>query len=121
MPCSISYLPPSLPPSLPHLPPSLPHLPPSLPHLPPSPPSLRIVKLSSPYLNVLIVCGVVFFYVDIILFGIDEATASTSTVNALCMVSIPADLEPQQEQITVEGLHLRLAYHAGTGLMPSAW
>lgn len=68
------------------IPPSLPLFP-SLPLLPPSPPS-RIVKLSSPYLNVLIVCGVVFFYIDVILFGIDDGTASRATVNALCMVSI---------------------------------
>ena len=48
----------------------------------------RVVKLSSPYLNVLIVVGVILFYVDVILFGVDEGTpASRCTVNALCMVS----------------------------------
>ena len=47
----------------------------------------RVVKLSSPYLNVLIVVGVILFYVDVILFGVDEGTpASRCTVNALCMV-----------------------------------
>ena len=46
----------------------------------------RVVKLSSPYLNVLIIVGVIMFYVDVILFGVDERTASRSTVNALCMV-----------------------------------
>ena len=50
--------------------------------------SYRVVKLSSPYLNVLIVVGVIMFYVDVILFGVDEGTpASRCTVNALCMVS----------------------------------
>lgn len=48
----------------------------------------RVVKLSSPYLNVLIVVGVIMYYIDIILFGVDEGTpASRCTVNALCMVS----------------------------------
>ena len=28
------------------------------------------------------------FYVDVILFGVDEGTASTCTVDALCMVRI---------------------------------
>lgn len=46
----------------------------------------RVVKLSSPYLNVLIIVGVIMFYVDVILFGVDERTASRCTVNAFCMV-----------------------------------
>ncbi len=48
----------------------------------------RIVKLSSPYLNVLIITGVIWFYVDVILFGIDEGITCRSSVNALCMVNI---------------------------------
>jgi hypothetical protein len=37
---------------------------------------------------VLIIVGVILFYVDVILFGVDEGTpASRCTVNALCMVS----------------------------------
>ena len=48
--------------------------------------SYRVVKLSSPYLNVLIVVGVIMFYVDVILFGVDEARATKCTVDALCMV-----------------------------------
>jgi len=45
------------------------------------------VKLTSPYLNVLIICGVIMLYVDVILFGIDEGTpTSRCSVNALCMV-----------------------------------
>ena len=48
----------------------------------------RVVKLSSPYLNVLIVVGIIMYYIDVILFGVDEGTpASRCTVNALCMVS----------------------------------
>ena len=46
------------------------------------------MKLSSPYLNVLIVVGVIMFYVDVILFGVDEAIATRCTVDALCMVRI---------------------------------
>lgn len=49
----------------------------------------KVVKLSSPYLNVLIVVGVILFYVDVILFGVDEGTpASRCTVNALCMTRL---------------------------------
>ncbi len=45
------------------------------------------MKLSSPYLNILIVAGIILFYIDVILFGIDEGTpASRCSVNALCMV-----------------------------------
>ena len=45
------------------------------------------MKLSSPYLNILIVVGVVLFYLDVILFGVDEGTpAPRCSVNALCMV-----------------------------------
>ncbi len=48
----------------------------------------RVVKLTSPYLNVLIICGIIMLYVDVILFGIDEGTpVSRCSVNALCMVS----------------------------------
>ena len=45
-----------------------------------------IVKLTSPYLNVVIIIGGIFFYFDVILFGIDEGVASFSTVNGLCQV-----------------------------------
>lgn len=46
----------------------------------------RIVKLSSPYLNVVINVGAVFFYVVVILFGVDENTAPFSTADILCQV-----------------------------------
>jgi len=46
----------------------------------------RIVKLSSPYLNVVINIGAIFFYVDVILFGVDENIAPFSTVDILCQV-----------------------------------
>ena len=45
-----------------------------------------MIKLSSPYLNILIVSGIVLFYLDVILFGIDEGTAAQSFVESLCMV-----------------------------------
>ena len=44
------------------------------------------MKLSSPYLNVLIIVGAIMFYIDVILFGVDERIASMGTVNAFCMV-----------------------------------
>ena len=46
------------------------------------------VKLTSPYLNVVIIIGGIFFYVDVILFGIDGNTAPLDTVDRLCQVSI---------------------------------
>jgi len=48
--------------------------------------SYRIVKLSSPYLNVVINVGAVFFYVVVILFGVDENTAPFSTADILFQV-----------------------------------
>ena len=47
----------------------------------------RVVKLSSPYLNVMIITGAILFYIDVILFGIDERTVPSFTVTCLCMVS----------------------------------
>ena len=46
----------------------------------------RLVKLTSPFLNVVTIIGAIVFYVDVILFGIDENIASFSTVDALCQV-----------------------------------
>ena len=44
----------------------------------------RIVKLSSPYVNVMIIAGAIVFYLTVILFGVDENVASFSTVDGLC-------------------------------------
>ena len=44
----------------------------------------RIVKLSSPYVNVMIIAGAILFYLTVILFGVDENVASFSTVDGLC-------------------------------------
>ena len=44
------------------------------------------MKLTSPFLNVVTIIGAIVFYVDVILFGIDENIASFSTVDALCQV-----------------------------------
>ena len=49
-------------------------------------PCYRCVKLTSPYLNVVIFIGAIFFYVDVILFGIDINVASSSVVDGLCQV-----------------------------------
>ena len=46
----------------------------------------RVVKLSSPYLNVMIIMGAILFYIDVILFGVDEGIGSPFTTNSLCMV-----------------------------------
>ena len=48
----------------------------------------RLVKLSSPYVNIMIVAGAVVFYVTVILFGMDENVASYSTVDGLCNTRI---------------------------------
>ena len=44
----------------------------------------RLVKLGSPYVNVLIIAGAVVYYVVVILLGVDENVASYSTVDGLC-------------------------------------
>jgi len=48
----------------------------------------RYVKLSSPYVNIMIVVGAIMFYVIVILFGVDENTASFDTVDRLCHTRI---------------------------------
>ena len=48
----------------------------------------RLVKLSSPYVNTMIVVGAVVFYVTAILFGVDENVASYSTADILCHARI---------------------------------
>ena len=48
----------------------------------------RIVKLSSPYVNVMIIAGAIVFYTVTILFGVDENTASFSVVDGLCQARI---------------------------------
>ena len=49
---------------------------------------LRLVKLSSPYVNTVIIAGAVVFYVMVILFGVDENVTSSTTVDGLCNVRI---------------------------------
>ena len=44
--------------------------------------------MTSPYLNVVIFIGAIFFYVDVILFGIDNNVASSSAVDILCQVGL---------------------------------
>ena len=44
------------------------------------------MKLSSPYLNTLIILGAILFYIDVILFGIDKNVAPESIVDINCQV-----------------------------------
>ena len=48
----------------------------------------RIVKLSSPYVNVMIIAGAIIFYTTVILFGVDENIAPFSFVDGLCQARI---------------------------------
>ncbi|XP_065899508.1 gamma-aminobutyric acid type B receptor subunit 2-like isoform X2 [Dysidea avara] len=48
----------------------------------------KLVKLTSPYINVMIIAGAVIFYITVILFGVDENVASSSTVDHLCQTRI---------------------------------
>ncbi|XP_019853743.1 PREDICTED: gamma-aminobutyric acid type B receptor subunit 2-like [Amphimedon queenslandica] len=48
----------------------------------------KVIKLSSPYLNIVIIIGAMLFYLDIILFGMDEAILPTSVLNGLCMARV---------------------------------
>ena len=50
--------------------------------------SFRLVKLTSPYVNVMIIVGAVVFYITVILFGVDENVTSFSTVDHLCQTRI---------------------------------
>ncbi|XP_065896368.1 gamma-aminobutyric acid type B receptor subunit 2-like, partial [Dysidea avara] len=49
---------------------------------------IELVKLTSPYVNVMIIAGAVIFYITVILFGVDENVASSSTVDHLCQTKI---------------------------------
>ena len=51
-------------------------------------PYCRLVKLGSPYVNIMIVAGAILFYVTVILFGVDENVSSHSTVDGLCHARI---------------------------------
>ena len=42
------------------------------------------MKLSSPYVNVMIIAGAIIFYTTVILFGVDENVASFTVVDGLC-------------------------------------
>jgi len=46
------------------------------------------VKRTSPYVNVMIIAGAVIFYITVILFGVDENVASSSTVDQLCQTRV---------------------------------
>jgi len=46
------------------------------------------MKPTSPYVNVMIIAGAVIFYITVILFGVDENVASSSTVDHLCQTRV---------------------------------
>ena len=46
------------------------------------------MKLSSPYVNIMIVAGAILFYVTVIMFGVDENVLSYSEVDGLCHARI---------------------------------
>ncbi|XP_065899591.1 gamma-aminobutyric acid type B receptor subunit 2-like [Dysidea avara] len=48
----------------------------------------KLVKLGSPYVNVMIIAGAVIFYITVIFFGVDENVASSSTVDHLCQTKV---------------------------------
>ena len=50
--------------------------------------TFRLVKLTSPYVNVMIIAGAVIFYITVILFGVDENMASFLTVDRLCQTRV---------------------------------
>ena len=49
---------------------------------------LRLVKLGSPHVSIMIVAGAIMFYTIVILFGVDENVASHATVDGLCHARI---------------------------------
>ena len=48
----------------------------------------RKVKLSSPYVNVMMIAGAIVLYLTVILFGVDENVASFPAVDGLCYTKI---------------------------------
>ena len=48
----------------------------------------RLVKLGSPYVNIMIAAGAILFYVTVVLFGIDENVSSYSEMDGLCHARI---------------------------------
>ena len=48
----------------------------------------RNVKLSSPFVNILIGIGAILFYVVAIIFGIDEGLVASLTASAMCRLQI---------------------------------
>lgn len=64
----------------------------TIPHLAVHAPLLsspyRLIKMSSPYMNNLIILGGMLSYSSIFLFGLDGALVSDKEFEALCTVSI---------------------------------
>ena len=46
----------------------------------------RIVKATSPYLNIFIIIGVIIIYADVVLFGIDGRVTSDTVLKVTCNV-----------------------------------
>lgn len=58
-----------------------------LPICPPSSFSHRLIKMSSPYMNNLIILGGMLSYASIFLFGLDGSLVSDKVFETLCTVS----------------------------------
>lgn len=52
--------------------------------------SSRLIKMSSPYMNNLIILGGMLSYASIFLFGLDGGFVSDKEFETLCTVSFPA-------------------------------
>ena len=79
----------------------------------------RVVKLSSPYLNVVIIIGAIFLYVTVIIIGVDKNVASTDTVDALCQVGGARGVVSYQirvELLAMYGMRLSLNSSRWVGL-----
>ena len=49
---------------------------------------LRLVKLSSPNLNIVFIAGIILMYILVILLGINDELVEGRGVNALCQIRI---------------------------------
>ena len=48
----------------------------------------RIVKLSSPYLNILFIIGIIMIYLMAVLLGIDDNLVSVGVMSGLCQTTV---------------------------------
>ena len=48
----------------------------------------RIVKLSSPFLNIIFIAGIITIYILVILFGIDDGLVDVSVMSGFCQANV---------------------------------